>query len=177
MSGGEETASWTGDGNWALEEVQACSSLRIFNVLTCFRSVLRNDTEGVWWSYRILCYVTRPELEPLVQPTRLCTDDYTTEANVILLATRSWLLHPPRFGIKSFAYTKVLSRATPYFPPHCLNHVPAELLYLGRDYPQGYDYYRTRLHKAFASQRHLDDEDKIRQGLKRAEFVKKGQRT
>jgi hypothetical protein len=48
-----------------------------------------------------------------------------------------------------------------------------ELLYLGRDYPQGYDFYRTRLHKAFASQRNVNDEEKIRQGIKRAKFVKK----
>ncbi|KAF2025040.1 hypothetical protein EK21DRAFT_117175 [Setomelanomma holmii] len=48
-----------------------------------------------------------------------------------------------------------------------------DLLFLGRDYPQGYDYYRTRLHKAFANQRSLTDEEQIKQGIKRAEFVKK----
>lgn len=56
---------------------------------------------------------------------------------------------------------------------HQVIRIYKELLYLGRDYPQGYDFYRTRLHKAFASQRNLDDEEKIRQGIKRAEFVKK----
>jgi hypothetical protein len=45
---------------------------------------------------------------------------------------------------------------------------------MGREYPQGYDYFRTRLHKAFASQRHLTDEAKIKQGIERAEYVKKG---
>jgi hypothetical protein len=50
-----------------------------------------------------------------------------------------------------------------------------ELLFLGREYPLGYDYYRTRLHKAFASQQHITDEEKIQQGIARAEFVKKGQ--
>jgi hypothetical protein len=45
---------------------------------------------------------------------------------------------------------------------------------MGREYPQGYDYYRTRLHKAFISQKDVTDEEKIRQGIKRAEFVKKG---
>ena len=50
----------------------------------------------------------------------------------------------------------------------------SELLYLGRDYPLGYEYYRARLHKAFASQAGLEDDEKIRQGIKRAEFVKKG---
>jgi len=47
------------------------------------------------------------------------------------------------------------------------------LLFLGRDYPQGYAYFRDRLHKAFWAKRHLTDEDEIREGLKRAEFVKK----
>ncbi|KAF2096764.1 hypothetical protein NA57DRAFT_78357 [Rhizodiscina lignyota] len=48
-----------------------------------------------------------------------------------------------------------------------------ELLYLGREYPLGYDYFRPRLHKAFSSQAGLKDEEAIRQGIKRAEFVKK----
>jgi hypothetical protein len=50
---------------------------------------------------------------------------------------------------------------------------PVELLFLGREYPQGFDYYRTRLHKAFASQRHVEDEEQIKKGIERAEFVKK----
>ena len=45
---------------------------------------------------------------------------------------------------------------------------------MGREYPQGYDYFRTRLHKAFASQKNLTDEAKIKQGIERAEYVKKG---
>jgi hypothetical protein len=45
---------------------------------------------------------------------------------------------------------------------------------MGREYPQGYDYYRNRLHKAFSSQKNLTDEAKIKDGIKRAEFVKKG---
>lgn len=53
-------------------------------------------------------------------------------------------------------------------------HCTADLLFMGREYPQGYDYFRTRLHKAFASQRHLTDEAKIKQGIERAEYVKKG---
>jgi hypothetical protein len=53
--------------------------------------------------------------------------------------------------------------------------VPLDLLFLGREYPQGYDYFRPRLHKAFASQRHLTDQEQIRNGIKRAEFVKKGE--
>ncbi|EKG12085.1 hypothetical protein MPH_10796 [Macrophomina phaseolina MS6] len=62
-----------------------------------------------------------------------------------------------------------------FCPPDRPTAVDAEieLLYLGREYPQGYDFYRTRLHKAFASQAGLRDEQKIRRGIERAEFVKK----
>ncbi|OCL07826.1 hypothetical protein AOQ84DRAFT_294360 [Glonium stellatum] len=48
-----------------------------------------------------------------------------------------------------------------------------ELLYMGREYPLGYDYFRQRLHKAFASQANLRDDEQIRRGIERAEFVKK----
>lgn len=49
-----------------------------------------------------------------------------------------------------------------------------ELLYLGREYPLGFDYFRPRLHKAFISKAGERDEDKIRRGIAQAEFVKKG---
>jgi hypothetical protein len=49
-----------------------------------------------------------------------------------------------------------------------------ELLYLGREYPLGFDYFRPRLHKAFISKAGERDEDKIRQGIAQAEYVKKG---
>jgi hypothetical protein len=45
---------------------------------------------------------------------------------------------------------------------------------MGHHYPLGYTYFRDRLHKAFTSQAHLTDEGKIQEGIKRAEFVKKG---
>lgn len=48
-----------------------------------------------------------------------------------------------------------------------------ELLNLGRDYPQGFSYFRPRLHRAFMTNAHLRDENEIREGIKRAEFVKK----
>ncbi|KAF2660635.1 LYR motif-containing protein 5A [Lophiostoma macrostomum CBS 122681] len=48
-----------------------------------------------------------------------------------------------------------------------------EMLFMGREYPQGYDYFKTRLHKAFDSQKHLTDESQIMKGIERAEFVKK----
>jgi hypothetical protein len=60
------------------------------------------------------------------------------------------------------------------FIPFETNPDTAELLYLGREYPLGYDYFRQRLHKAFSGQAHLTDEEKIRTGIARAQFVKKG---
>ncbi|KAF2500738.1 hypothetical protein BU16DRAFT_453435 [Lophium mytilinum] len=58
---------------------------------------------------------------------------------------------------------------------HEVIRIYKELLYLGREYPLGFDYFRPRLHKAFASQAGIKDEEQIRQGIKRAEFVKKGE--
>ncbi|KAL1964326.1 hypothetical protein VTN77DRAFT_7011 [Rasamsonia byssochlamydoides] len=48
-----------------------------------------------------------------------------------------------------------------------------ELLFLGREYPLGYTYFRDRLHRAFAGKAHLTDPKQIEEGIKRAEFVKK----
>ncbi|KAJ5522313.1 hypothetical protein N7527_006428 [Penicillium freii] len=52
-------------------------------------------------------------------------------------------------------------------------NVYKELLFLGREYPLGYQYFRDRLHRAFASQTHITDDEQIRKGIARAEFVKK----
>ncbi len=49
-----------------------------------------------------------------------------------------------------------------------------ELLFLGRDYPQGYDWFRPRLHKAFMAKANLTDEEEIKRGIASAEFVRKG---
>lgn len=49
-----------------------------------------------------------------------------------------------------------------------------ELLYLGRGYPRGYDYFRPRLHKAFAGRAQVEDQEEIRKGIEHAEYVKKG---
>ncbi|KAH6641364.1 LYR family protein [Chaetomium tenue] len=48
-----------------------------------------------------------------------------------------------------------------------------QLLYLGRDYPQGYDFFRPRLHRAFMANANLTDEGAIREGIARADFVRK----
>lgn len=52
---------------------------------------------------------------------------------------------------------------------------PTELLFLGRDYPQGFDYFRPRLHRAFMAKANLTDEGEIKEGIARAEFVRKGE--
>lgn len=52
-------------------------------------------------------------------------------------------------------------------------NVYKELLEMGKWYPLGFDYFKPRLHKAFASQAHLKDEGEIRKGIERAEYVKK----
>jgi hypothetical protein len=49
-----------------------------------------------------------------------------------------------------------------------------ELLHLGRDYPLGFSsFFRPRLHGAFATRAAERDEEKIRQGIAHAEYVKK----
>ncbi|KAK3328032.1 LYR family protein [Cercophora scortea] len=51
------------------------------------------------------------------------------------------------------------------------------LLNLGRDYPQGFDWFRPRLHKAFMANAHLQDEEQIKKGIERAEYYLKRYRT
>lgn len=48
-----------------------------------------------------------------------------------------------------------------------------DLLNLGKSYPLGYAYFRPRLHKAFMSNAHLQDEGEIKEGIQRAEYVRK----
>ncbi|KAI0106374.1 complex 1 protein [Nemania sp. FL0031] len=48
-----------------------------------------------------------------------------------------------------------------------------ELLHLGKDYPQGFSYFRPRLHRAFMANAKLQKEEDIRKGIERAEFVRK----
>lgn len=56
---------------------------------------------------------------------------------------------------------------------HQVINIYKELLEMGKSYPLGFEYFRPRLHKAFMSQAHLKDEEKIKEGIKRAEYVKK----
>jgi hypothetical protein len=48
-----------------------------------------------------------------------------------------------------------------------------ELLYLGRQYPLGFGYFRPRLHGAFMAKAGERDEDAIRRGIDQAHYVKK----
>ncbi|XP_076590090.1 LYR motif-containing protein 5B [Chaetodon auriga] len=45
------------------------------------------------------------------------------------------------------------------------------LLYLGREYPKGADYFRDRLRAAFAKNRSVQDPEQIRQMIARGEYV------
>ncbi|KAK6503437.1 hypothetical protein TWF481_008455 [Arthrobotrys musiformis] len=56
---------------------------------------------------------------------------------------------------------------------HQVINIYKELLYLGRSYPLGYTYFRTRLHKAFTNNSSLTKEEDILRAIARAEFVKK----
>uniref|UniRef100_A0A1B6MJK7 Complex 1 LYR protein domain-containing protein n=1 Tax=Graphocephala atropunctata TaxID=36148 RepID=A0A1B6MJK7_9HEMI len=47
------------------------------------------------------------------------------------------------------------------------------LLFLGRDYPQGYDFFRTRLKRAFMKNRDVQDPEKISTMIKHGEYVVK----
>ncbi|KAF8471831.1 hypothetical protein BDZ91DRAFT_716626 [Kalaharituber pfeilii] len=48
-----------------------------------------------------------------------------------------------------------------------------ELLFLGREYPLGYEYFRPRCHAAFMSNAAITDPEEIKKRIERAEFVKK----
>jgi len=56
---------------------------------------------------------------------------------------------------------------------HKVVRIYKELLYLGREYPLGYTYFRSRLHAAFISKAALSGEDEIAVAIARAEYVKK----
>ncbi|XP_067415363.1 electron transfer flavoprotein regulatory factor 1 [Emydura macquarii macquarii] len=45
------------------------------------------------------------------------------------------------------------------------------LLYLGREYPKGKDYFRNRLKAAFLKNKDVKDPEKIKQLIARGEFV------
>ncbi len=46
-----------------------------------------------------------------------------------------------------------------------------KLLYYGKDYPLGYDYFRKRLNKAFLKHRAISSEIEIQKQLDKGEFV------
>lgn len=47
------------------------------------------------------------------------------------------------------------------------------LLYLGRDYPKGADYFKRRLKNAFLKNKDVKDPEKIKELIRRGEFVMK----
>ena len=46
-----------------------------------------------------------------------------------------------------------------------------QMLYLGREYPLGYNYFRERLKKSFLKNKEVQDTVEITQLIKRGEFV------
>lgn len=54
-----------------------------------------------------------------------------------------------------------------------LKRVQFQMLYLGREYPKGYDYFRTRLKDAFMKNKHVTEPREIKKLIKRGEFVSK----
>ncbi|KAL0155132.1 hypothetical protein M9458_049395 [Cirrhinus mrigala] len=47
------------------------------------------------------------------------------------------------------------------------------MLFLGREYPKGADYFRDRLRAAFAKNKDVHDPEKIKELISRGEFVVK----
>jgi hypothetical protein len=80
---------------------------------------------------------------------------------------------PPRSHprIQTYVYFNTTKLQTQRAAP---NSISSELLYMGREYPLGYDYFRPRLHKAFSAKAHIQDEGEIRKGIEQAEYVTKG---
>lgn len=56
---------------------------------------------------------------------------------------------------------------------HQVIRIYKELLYLGREYPLGYPYFRQRLHGAFNSQRNLEGHEDIVKSIDKANYLKK----
>ncbi|XP_060530554.1 electron transfer flavoprotein regulatory factor 1 [Cylas formicarius] len=45
------------------------------------------------------------------------------------------------------------------------------LLYLGREYPSGYDFFRKRLHNAFLKNKDVKDPDKIEKMIAHGQYI------
>lgn len=52
-----------------------------------------------------------------------------------------------------------------------LHSVTPQLLYLGREYPKGADYFRDRLRAAFAKNKSVQNPEQIRELIARGEYV------
>lgn len=48
---------------------------------------------------------------------------------------------------------------------------PHQLLYLGREYPKGADYFRDRLRAAFAKNKSVQDPEQIKEMIARGEYM------
>jgi len=50
-------------------------------------------------------------------------------------------------------------------------HLYKQLLYLGKDYPKGYDYFRSKLKNAFVKNRNVSDPGEIKMLLARGDYI------
>lgn len=50
-------------------------------------------------------------------------------------------------------------------------YIKLQLLYLGREYPMGYEYFREKLKRAFMKNREVTDPEQIKVLIGRGEFV------
>ena len=48
-----------------------------------------------------------------------------------------------------------------------------QLLYMGREYPLGYDYFRTRCHRAFMKNSKETDPEKVEKMIRHGEYIVK----
>jgi len=56
---------------------------------------------------------------------------------------------------------------------HEVKNLYKKLLYLGKDYPKGGDWFKTKLHAAFMKNKDVEDEVQIKALIARGEFVVK----
>ncbi|TFK01803.1 PDZ domain-containing RING finger protein 4 [Platysternon megacephalum] len=95
--------------------------------------------------------------------------------------SRTWALSPlplngilglgPEYLLTQIRLTCTLKEAGHRLKPERILGLVCRLLYLGREYPKGADYFRSRLKAAFLKNKDVKDPEKIKQLISRGEFV------
>lgn len=127
----------------------------------------RTTTSGLQLDITSPATLTHTEHETLISPHNSLHPLITFSLSILSRSPACLIRIPHPYHTK-----RAMSSTNPNLR-HAVIKIYKELLFLGREYPHGYDYFRTRLHKAFVAQRGLSDEGDIRKGIERAEFVKK----